>query len=337
MRSNVNVICQFSTLMIAILILSAPPASYASENNAPSPAASMAEFCHKLPRPEYKNLTRVEDPDSWFELYRVAPGVTAIYEPFQWQEVISYLIEGEQSALLFDTGNGIGDIRAVVKRLTNKPLVVINSHGHYDHVGGNHAFENVWGMNTEFSKTRSHGMPNSAVAEEVSAAALCRPLPQGISERTHTGRPYKFSKLIKDGQKIELGNRRLEVLHIPGHTPDAIALLERETGLLWTGDTLYAGPIWLYAPETDLTAYQNSLRRLMSEMPNITALLLAHNTPWLQPSILQQVQSAFERLLKGELPMLASQQGTVTYGPSENAVFSFLLRADQIQSTHQID
>jgi len=65
-----------------------------------SPATSMAEFCTRLPRPAYATLEGVPYASDWFELYRVAPGVTAIYEPYQWQEVISYLIEGSDQALL---------------------------------------------------------------------------------------------------------------------------------------------------------------------------------------------------------------------------------------------
>jgi metal-dependent hydrolase (beta-lactamase superfamily II) len=107
----------------------------------------MAGFCKKLPRPEYLNLSKIDLQNDWFEVYQVAPGVTAIYEPFQWQEVISYLIEGQESALLFDTGNGIADIAPVIESLTNKPVSVLNSHSHYDHVGGNYAFEYILTLN----------------------------------------------------------------------------------------------------------------------------------------------------------------------------------------------
>jgi len=114
---------------------------YAQETS--SPNHTMGEFCKKLPRSAYADLTRVEDIDEWFEVYQVAPGVKAIYEPHQWQETISYLIEGQTKALLFDTGNGIGDIHALVKRLSKKPITVLNSHSHFDHVGGNHAFKRI--------------------------------------------------------------------------------------------------------------------------------------------------------------------------------------------------
>lgn len=292
----------------------------------PSPNHSMGEFCKRLPRAEYANLERVDDSAPWFQVYQVAPGVKAIYEPHQWQETISYLIEGDSKALLFDTGNGIGDIHALVNRLTNKPITVLNSHSHFDHVGGNFAFKRVYAMNTQFTNKRKKGISNKDIAEEVSPEALCRPLPKGVSEKNHTGKPYKISKYIDDGYVFDLGERNIEVIHIPGHTPDAIAVIDREQGLLWTGDTFYAGPIWLYAPETDLSAYSRSLDRLLLELPNITALLPAHNTPWVSAQLLPRVRRAFSKVLSGSAKRQESFQGTVIYSIEGESKFSFLMR-----------
>jgi hypothetical protein len=81
--------------------------------------AELETFCERLPRSAYKNFEKSSVSTEWFEVYEVEPDVWAIYEPFQWQEVISYLIIGSDSALLFDTGNGIGDIRAIVDQLAD--------------------------------------------------------------------------------------------------------------------------------------------------------------------------------------------------------------------------
>src|SRR5215468_3287712 len=89
-------------------------------------------WCRALPRPEYRSLERVGVSDPWFEVYRVAPGVFAIYEPHQAEEVISYLIIGAKQAALFDTGMGISDIQKVTAELTALPIVVVNSHTHID-------------------------------------------------------------------------------------------------------------------------------------------------------------------------------------------------------------
>src|SRR5271169_3626248 len=98
--------------------------------------AAIPDWCRALPRPEYKTLERVSVNDPWFEVYKVVPGVFAIYEPHQAEETIGYLIVGEKRALLFDTGMGISDVKKVVTELTKLPIVVLNSHTHDDHVGG---------------------------------------------------------------------------------------------------------------------------------------------------------------------------------------------------------
>jgi glyoxylase-like metal-dependent hydrolase (beta-lactamase superfamily II) len=291
----------------------------------------MADFCRHYPRPAYAELQRIPSAeDGWFEVYTVAEGVTAIYEPHQWQEVISYLIEGTDRALLFDTGNGIGDIRTVVDGLTAKPVTVLNSHGHFDHVGGNHAFDRILGMDTDFTRARQAGQPNAAIALEVSAAALCRPAPGGVSEATHVGRPYTISRFVADGQRIDLGGRTLEIIHLPGHTPDAIALIDREAGLLWTGDSFYAGPIWLYAPETDLVAYRRSLERLVELSKEVRWLLPAHNTPRVSASVLVDVLGVYDRMIAGDAMRVAQGDGMVEYRfPGEDR-FSFLMRDEPL-------
>src|SRR5207244_12058735 len=98
--------------------------------------AEIPEWCRALPRPEYKVLQRVPISDPWFEVYKVAPEVYAIYEPHQAEETISYLIVGTKQALLFDSGMGIGNIQNVTSQLTKHFIVVLNSHTHKDHVGG---------------------------------------------------------------------------------------------------------------------------------------------------------------------------------------------------------
>src|SRR5215469_8339243 len=95
------------------------------------------QWCRDLPRPAYQKLERVPVADPWFEVYKIRPGVFAIYESHQFEEVISYLILGDKKAVLFDTGMGISDIQKTVRGLTSLPVMVINSHTHNDHVGDN--------------------------------------------------------------------------------------------------------------------------------------------------------------------------------------------------------
>ncbi len=298
------------------------------------PEASLADFCSKLPRPEWSALKQMdlssEFTQDWFEVFEVTEGMIAIYEPFQWQEVVSYLILGSEKSLLFDTGNGLGDIQSLVRSLTDKPIEVLNSHTHYDHVGGNYSFDVIHGMDTSYTRDSQQGVPNRDIGIEASAQALCRDLPNGITQDTHIGRSFTVTNFIEDGAIIDLGDRRLEVLLIPGHTPDAVALIDRENGLMWTGDSYYSGPIWLFVPETDLEAYAASLDRLIEEATHVRALLPAHNTTWVNPSILPKVKAGFELMLSGGAIKADLGDGMAEYRIPGQKMFSFLMRDEPL-------
>lgn len=311
--------------LLAILGLTSGPVPGADEAETYSSAADIGTFCDRLPRPAYAAFELRAASDDWFEVYEVEPGVFAIYEPFQWQEVISYLIEGADAAVLFDTGNGIGDIAAVVERLTVKPVSVINSHGHYDHIGGNYQFDTILSVSTEFSLSKTKGATSDSHRMEVSPEALCKPLPDGVDPATHGTRPYRITRKIVDGETIDLGGRTLEVIRIPGHTDDSIALLDRVNGLLWSGDSFYAGPIWLFAPETDLVAYRSSVARLAALAPDLNAVLPAHNTPKADPGLLIELHKNLEKVLSGEVEPVSISDDHVEF---RFEAFSLLLRKD---------
>jgi glyoxylase-like metal-dependent hydrolase (beta-lactamase superfamily II) len=285
---------------------------------------AIPEWCRALPRPEYKSLERVKVSDPWFEVYKPAPGVFAIYEPHQSEEVISYLIVGEKRALLFDTGMGISDIKKVTSELTKLPILVLNSHTHDDHVGGNWEFDDVYGMDTDFTRKNAMGSREDAQAE-ITPDQICGTLPAGFDPKTYATRPWKITAVMFDGDRLDLGGRKLEVLATPGHTPDAIALIDRANGLLFTGDTYYPAPIWLFRPETNLAAYAASIRRLAALAPQVKLVLGAHNIPVASPAVLGQLVLAFDKVQSGKIPAVPESPGKALYKVDG---FSFLMRAE---------
>ena len=144
--------------------------------------AQQPEWCRKLPRPAYNKLEQVPTADTWFEVYKIRPGIFAIYEPHQLEEVISYLIIGDDRALLFDTGMGISNMLAVVAGLTKLPVSVVNSHTHNDHVGDNWRFSDVYGMDTDFTRANARGSREDAQAE-LASDELCGALPAGFDAK----------------------------------------------------------------------------------------------------------------------------------------------------------
>ena len=149
----------------------------------------------------------------------------------------------------------------------------------------NWRFTDVYGMDTEFTRSNAKGSKEDAQAE-IAPGEVCGDLPPGFQPAEYATKPFHISHWIHDHDKIDLGERILEVISIPGHTPDSIALLEEKNGLLFTGDTFYAGPIWLFRPETDLDAYVASVKKLANLAPSLQLLLPAHNEPVAEPSIL---------------------------------------------------
>jgi glyoxylase-like metal-dependent hydrolase (beta-lactamase superfamily II) len=270
----------------------------------PSLAVQQAEWCKKLPRPAYSKLERIPSADAWFEVYKIRPGVFAIYEPRQLEEVISYLILGDDKAVLFDTGMGISNIHAVVAGLTKLPVSVVNSHTHNDHVGDNWRFSDVYGMDTDFTRTNARGSKEDAQAE-LAPDEICGALPAGFDAKAYATKPFHVTHWLHNGDKIDLGGRTLKVIATPGHTPDAIALLDEANGLLFTGDSFYLGPIYLYRPETDLDAYVASMQKLALLAPRLQLLLPSHNVPVADPSYLPKVVTAMQQVRRGEVKAVA--------------------------------
>lgn len=307
---------RFRVALIFLPLFFVPLAAHAQQ-----PASGMPAWCGEHSA-AFAHLERVSSPDPWFEVYKVPPGVFAIYEPRQSEEAISYLIVGADRAVLFDTGMGIGDIRKVAESLTRLPVTVINSHTHNDHVGGNWQFDSIDGMDTAFTRANAKGSTADAQAE-LAPGNVCGALPSGFDPKTYSTRPFHITRWLHDRDRVDLGRRTLEVIAAPGHTPDAICLLDRTNGLLFTGDTFYPGTIWLYRPETDLDAYARSVQRLAALAPHLRTLFCAHNEPVASPAVLPQLAAAFTEVRAGKIPSSPAGPGKAIYRVGS---ISFLMR-----------
>jgi glyoxylase-like metal-dependent hydrolase (beta-lactamase superfamily II) len=282
------------------------------------------EWCKNQPRAAYKALNRVAVPNQdWFEVYEIKPGVFAIYEPRQFEEVISYLILGSQKALLFDTGMGIASIRKIASQLTSNPVVVLNSHTHPDHIGGNHEFENILAVNTSFTRRNAAGYRNPEMKSWVRTPNICGLLPADFNPENYSIAAFRISRLVSDGETIDLGGRKLQILLTPGHTPDSLCLFDSANKLLFTGDTFYLGPIYLYSRETDLESYQKSVSRLAKLSHRTDLLLPAHNIPVASPSYLQKLSAAVAAMKNGSAKGLRTKEGLMEYSFEK---FSLLVR-----------
>jgi glyoxylase-like metal-dependent hydrolase (beta-lactamase superfamily II) len=258
--------------------------------------------CSQPQSSAFSHYKKVNVTDGWFEVYELPGHVYAMYEPRQEQQVLCYLIVGEKRALLFDSGMGMGRLGEIVRRLTSLPVVVLNSHTHFDHVGGNFEFSTIYAVDSPFTRKNAEGHPNSYMLKQAGPTGACPPLPSGFDFSKYSIKPFPITRTIHDGEVIDLGGRQLEVLLTPGHTPDALCLLDRSQKQLFTGDTFYPDEIWLWWPETDLDAYQKSIERIAALAPSLQVLRPAHSAPEADPALLAKVAQALPQARSGKMP-----------------------------------
>lgn len=201
------------------------------------------------------------------ESWKCAEGITAIKVPGilagpgsvgGFGRTICYLVEGTEKSLLLDTGFGIGDIKAYVETLTDKPLMVVNSHLHPDHSGGNPQFGVVYIGENEVKSTEGFQFPEAAI-------------PGSYCDVVKNAGPYHF-ELLKDGETIDLGGRTITVYEVPGHTTGCIALHDSLTNMILSGDALLKRV--LLFTEKPLDLYISSLNKLKELKPE--NILCAH-------------------------------------------------------------
>ncbi len=285
-------------------------------------SAQQPDWCKNRASTRFQTLHRVPLADAWFEVYQLPGSVYSIIEPRQSEGTISYLIVGQQRALLFDTGMGIGDLKSIVTSLTKLPVTVLNSHTHNDHVGSNWQFSTVYGIDTAFTRKNAQGSHTDAQAE-IEPTEICGDLPVGFDRKSYSTRPWTITKFLHGGDLIDLGGRSLKVIATPGHTPDAVSLYDKANGLLFTGDTFYPGTIWLYRPETDLQAYRKSIQSLATLAPGAEYVLGAHDFPLSSPSVLTQLVKDFDAVQSGKIHPTQAGPGKVIYKAGQT---SFLMR-----------
>lgn len=272
----------------------------------PDSAMQPEHWYDALPRPAYASLERVPVTEDWFGVYRIQPDLYAIYEPGHFQEVISYLITGSEKALLVDTGLGMGNIRKVVEELTSLPVIVMNTHTHFDHIGGNALFDTVYAPDHPEARRRlSAGATAAELAAEVTEGSNARPWPEGFDPAHYTIAPCAFTP-APEGTVFDLGGWKLRVIDTPGHSPDSIMLAEDDRKLLFTGDTFYPAALYVAlasdrpVPEL-LKIYQGTMALLAKEFSGYT-LICSHNEPVRGGEMLGKTADALAEILAGKEP-----------------------------------
>jgi glyoxylase-like metal-dependent hydrolase (beta-lactamase superfamily II) len=263
------------------------------------------------------------DAREWFHVAEVEPGVHLVAEP---GHVFSWLVAGSERCVLVDTGLGLADIAAAIEPVAAAPTIVVNSHVHFDHVGGNELFDHVemhelspeW---IEFATRDEEVSGYREVAERmyeswerlheadrdgwflIGPDETMRPWPrERLTELGWRIDPPQPTRLLADGDTVELGDRTLRVIHTPGHAPDHICLVDETAGILFAQDQAYYGPLLIYEPGTDPATYARSARRLADELAGVIRIVYtAHSLrPSVPPRFLGELADAAEAVAAGE-------------------------------------
>jgi glyoxylase-like metal-dependent hydrolase (beta-lactamase superfamily II) len=256
----------------------------------------------------------------WFATRELPGDVFLVAEP---AHVNSFLVVGTDRAALVDSGLGIGRVRPVVEALTDRPVVVVNTHHHWDHVGGNEEFEQT-AIHELGEKPLAEGasgdelQPYLAFVDEIGAAVPAfREVDSQIfsflsDETTPRSLPEDFdpaawrldaptpTRLLREGDEIDLGGRALRVIHTPGHTPDSICLFDERAGALFGGDTINTGAIYGHMLDSSLEAFTASAARLADMAADVRAVYVAHASRYqMDARFLVEVARGFAEIGEG--------------------------------------
>lgn len=188
--------------------------------------------------------------DDWFTVEKIDKDTFAISEYKHWEESHCYLLLGTKLAILIDTGLGISNINKVICALTNLPIVVVNTHVHWDHIGGHKYFDNIAVHELEKDwLSNTFPIPLQVVKRNIMLKPCDFPKDFDIDNyQIYQGTPQM---LLHDKDCFDLGNRQVYVIHTPGHSPGHCCFYEPNRKYLYSGDLIYKGCLDVFYPTTN--------------------------------------------------------------------------------------
>ena len=267
------------------------------------------------------NAVMVVMVDEWFTVERLPADVTALREPRHAENVASFVVEGARDVAVLDTGLGVGDFAGLVRTLSHRQPVVLQSHGHWDHIGASHRFARVLVRPAEAYALR-RGFPN-ALYRRVLADGASHPLPAGLDLDAAAIPPVEPTGALEHSDCVDLGGRQLEALHTPGHSPGGVTLVDRANRLLFPGDAVNEGHIWLFLPRSDPAAFRTTIARLAELAPAVDVVYPSHGRS-LEPATLPAMRDAYEAVWAGERAPDRREQRDIGFPePIPTDVFTF--------------
>lgn len=210
-----------------------------------------------------KPRMRAED---WYSVRRLDDGVTYICEPHiqEFYRCNIWHVRGRDRDMLIDSGMGVVSLREWVPLVTERELIAVASHTHFDHIGCHHEFEcravHSAEANLLANPTRENTLADPYVTDEIFDALP----PEPYCSKCYAVKRAPATRILEDGDVVDLGDRQFEVIHTPGHSPGGIALYEKATEILFSGDILYDGPLIEDTYHSNTADYLVSMERLLT-------------------------------------------------------------------------
>ena len=227
-------------------------------------------------------MTPLVTERDWFDVRRFPHAITMIREPHHSEDVKSYLVEGDRDVAVIDSGLGVDDFAALVASLSGRHPRLLQTHAHWDQIGASHRFVDVLVHPSETDALRQGISPERYNEVFWRDAFDHTQVPAEFD--TSSGLPgNEPSGLLEDGDRIDLGERELEVVHTPGHSPGGISFLDRRARALFCGDLLYRGQMYVFFANSDPSAFRESLRRVASLADDVDAIYPSHGASPLGP------------------------------------------------------
>lgn len=246
--------------------------------------------------------------NNWFTVEKIDDSTFAISEYKHWEETHCYLLIGSTRAVLIDSGLGVANIKSVLDTLTSLPVAVLTTHAHWDHIGGHKYFDDICVHEAETEwLAEKFPLPLQAVKDNLTRSPCDFPPDFKIDEYEIFKR--NPTRILRDGDFIDLGSRTLKVIHTPGHSPGHCCFWEKDKGYLYSGDLIYCGCLDAFYPTTDPVAFMHSVDKI--NHLKIKRILPAHHTLEVSPELVTKTADAFHSIY---------QQGKLKQG---SGIFDF--------------
>ena len=213
-------------------------------------------------------------------------------------QVFCYLIEGRNYALLIDTMMGFGNLNNFCKTLTKKPVKVVNTHAHWDHICGNFFFDSCYLHNRDIAIFQE---ATDYTKQEFFVLAKQMALPEYVELLTldknfMNAKPIRIFPLY-DGDIFDLGDRKIEVVEVAGHTPGSIVLIDHKTRIAYVGDACNSNTLLELPHSLSVATYKKSLLRLLERKSEFDKMYCGHEV--VEPSIIDEGIETVDRVLAG--------------------------------------